>query len=115
MSLLVANGVQGSLGLRGAMAGIVLAAVMCGTSGGILRWARKAEGRRIVAGMLAGVTASFLLMGAGVFLLNRYWRPGLESATLAALAIYLAYRYVEAFGCASLASVTQPTRAGGSA
>ena len=111
----MAYGVQGSLGLWGAMLGAALAAVMCGTSGGILRWASKARGNAIVAGMLASVTASFLLMGLGILLLNLYWRPGLESATLTALAIYLGYRYVEAFRFASFARVTQPTGGGGSA
>ncbi len=87
---------------------------MCSVSGFILRWASRARGRAILAGMLGSVASSFLILIAAVVLVNIYWRPALESATLTALATYLGYRFVEAFSFASLVRAEQPARGGGS-
>ena len=102
LSLGAAYWLQGALGLSAALAGVGIAFLMCASSGLILRWASRARGQAILAGMLGSVAASFVILIAAMLILGKTWRPALEAASLTALATYLGYRFIEAFQFSAL-------------
>jgi hypothetical protein len=104
LSALVAFGLQGEKGLIGAAAGCLIALVLCGTSALFTRWARRASGNAILAAMLGSTLASFVLLTVAIVVVARVRREIVVPAALTALAIYLAYRFVEAFEWQSAAA-----------
>ncbi len=87
---------------------------MCTVSWFLLRWTRRARGQALLAGMLGGVAASFLLMIASMLVLAALWKEILEAATLTALCVYLVYRFFDAFQTSTLSGSSRPAVGGGS-
>jgi hypothetical protein len=113
VSALAAFGLDGERGLLGAAAGGAIALVLCGTSALFLRWARRASGNAILAAMLGSTLASFVLLAAAIIAVARVRREIVVPAALTALAIYLAYRFSEAFEWQSSASRARLAGPGG--
>jgi CHASE2 domain-containing sensor protein len=97
LSALVAHGLEGENGLRGAGLGILIAAVLCGVSLALNLWARRAKGNALLAAMYGSMLASFGLLIAAMILLRKWVPDLLTPAILTALAIYMAFRFTDAF------------------
>jgi O-antigen/teichoic acid export membrane protein len=93
----VASILLGQRGLVGAGVGTLVAAAMVAVSASLLRFARRAKGQAILAAMLGGVAASFVILVSAMVALAATWREVLVPASLTALGVYLTYRFVDAF------------------
>lgn len=107
LGALVAYALEGRVGLMGALVGIGFGGLLAGAGHLLIQRARAASPRLLPATMLIGVATSFLLMAGFMFLVAALRREILVSSTLTALAVYLIYRFVEAF------EVSQAVREGG--
>lgn len=97
LSLFLAWRIDGPVGLRGAIVGTLIGGVLAVVGSILLARARTKGGNAFIGAMLAGVLSSFVLMGLSMLILAVWWREIVPSASLTALAVYLAARFAEAF------------------
>lgn len=89
----VAYHLRGRTGLEGAAMGVATGLVLCGVNHALLRWARRARGRMVIAAMMASVIVSFGVILASYFILSAVRREIVEPAVLTTLVVYLAFRF----------------------
>src|SRR5262245_48533812 len=104
MTPLVSHLAGGAEGLQGGGIGLSVGALMCLVSHFLVGWAKRAQGQAILIAMLGSMLASFGIMITFVVALAYSWKEILTPAALSALALYLAYRFLEAFQAQKLSA-----------
>lgn len=109
IAALLAHSFDGTRGLAGCAIGVLIAAVLGGTSHTLTRRAREAsDGKTMLRFVYASVGASFAIAIGAIVAVRVLWPPVVETAALTAIALYLVVRFEGAVRSWSVATAGSP-------